>query len=184
MSETQDILDLADSLSAIDKALRNSDTQPPTEKAEVFVLAEAYSKDGSYLGRQSLLEDTPCRLSGLDVNDKGQVTLSVVIDESDPDNIVGTDDPYKWSLDVGALDSAFEKSTASLEFLFKKHTEFRRLEIAVERISTRLSGKRALIEAVRTRLKEGRRAFLEETAEIKELAAADFYSEQENFGIF
>lgn len=176
MSETQDINELAQALVTVDKEIRSTGYVP--EGCVKSALCDAYSKDGSYLGRERIYEHERLSLGGIDVSEQGH--LLVVMKSDDPDEFA----PAKFTLSVQEMEDSFPAHFDQLDHMVSLITPSNSLGNLAWNTRKRILGKPALTQVVRNHLKEGRRAFLEGQAEAEELAAEAFYKTTSDYGIF
>lgn len=176
MSETQDANDLAESIVSLDNVCR--DAANDSEAAHRFAKAEAYSAAGKFLGPDAINEQECLTLHGVDLNERGELRIIMRSDDPDPMS------PEKYHLTPVQLEASFPDTFDYVESLVRANTDNFSLGSLGHEIERTLGGKHALVEVVRTYLKEGRRAALEGRAEADEIASQDFYAAQDGFGQF
>lgn len=176
MSETQDATDLAEAIVSLDNACREETSTP--EASHRFSAVKAYSAAGKFLGTMGINEDETLTLHGVDLNENGE--LLVIMRSDDPDPTA----PAKYHLTPVQLEASYPDTFDHVESVTRINTDAYSLGELGRQIYGTLGGKHALVEVVRTYIKEGRRAALEGRAEHDELEAQKFYEAQDGFGQF
>lgn len=176
MSETQDIIELAEDVVAVDKELRR--LIPYRFAAKSWTDATAYSNGGS-LGSDPIMEGELIELVGLNLNNDGIIEVvfnNVDATDAEPGHFHVFDVESLMKLDNGLIERLNET--------VRQTTNWGRFSQLASEVARRLRHKPALQDLMRRHIQEGRRALLEEKAEGDELEAESFYAEQKDYGMF
>ena len=177
MSDSQDILELAEEIVSLDKALRLDRHHRP-EKCLKFVAANTF-KENKAFGTQTVYEGEELILAGIDVSKTGD--LLVVMRSATPATEM---DPDTFHLTLWQAEDSFPTSARDVSDLIWNQTSHKSAALFAHAIKTRLANKPALNNMMQKYLTEGRRAVLEELHEREEVDAEKFYADTSDYGTF
>lgn len=177
MSDSQDILELAEEIVSLDKALRLDRYHRP-EKCIKFVAVSSFKENNAF-GTHTIYEGEELILAGVDVSKTGD--LLVVMRSAAPATEI---DPDTFHLTLWQAEDSFPTSAGDVSDLIWHHTSHKSAGVFANAIKSRLGNKPALNNMMQKYLTEGRRAVLEELHEREEVDAEKFYADTSDYGTF
>lgn len=178
MSETQDIIDLAEDLVALDKHLRLNADVARHEPCGRWVEVRTISEDGRHTGRTGLVEGERCKPIGINLGERNEVVAVFLLEGAEP-----PEDP-KFDMSLLQVEDCLPNAWLEIQEAAREATEWRELDELATEVVKRIGMKPALADVVRAHLKQGRRSAEEEKLERVEEAAESFYKRSDDFGMF